>query len=104
MKNKKTTPWCLVAIVGFLLVSTGTAKAQRLYLIVDRDNGSVEAVSSADVNVDGYSISSPAGRLNPAGWNSLADQSVPGWTEANPRNELLSELNWAGSSPLAAPQ
>ncbi len=102
MKNTKTAPWFSMAIVGVLLVSSGTARAQRVFLIADRATGSVEALSSADLEIDGYSISSPAGRLDPDAWNSLTDQSVAGWREANPRNGLLSELNWEGSTSLAA--
>lgn len=75
-----------------LLVSSGTATAQRAYLLVDRTTGAAEATSSAAIAVDGYSVTSAAGLLNPETWNSLQDQGAEGWTEANPNANQLTEL------------
>lgn len=87
-----------------VIVTAGTARAQSVFLIVDRDTGAVDAVSNGDIDVDGYTISSPAGRLNADGWNSLADQGAAGWSEANPTSSDLSELNFTGSSAIVAGQ
>ncbi|WP_172991802.1 BNR-4 repeat-containing protein [Lacipirellula parvula] len=69
--------------------------APKLHLVVDRSTGlaTIRNATGETVAVDGYSISSAAGSLNPAGWSSLADQSRPGWQEANHLATRLSELN-----------
>jgi len=104
MKNKKMTAWFSMATLSVLVVCAGTARGQRLYIHVERDTGNISAVPSGDFEVDGYSITSSAGLLNPDAWNSLADQGAEGWAEANPRNQQLSELNWAGAGAVAAGQ
>jgi len=88
--NKHTKPW-FMTMACVLLVSSG-ALGQRAYLVVDRATGTAEAISSATVPVDGYTISSASGLLNVDGWNSIADQGGAGWTEANPTPTLLTEL------------
>lgn len=74
---------------------------QLLTLRVDWDSKSVSIVNSGTsaIALDSYSILSGLGGLNPAQgvWTSLADQSVAGWQEANPRNVALSEINPTGS-------
>ena len=99
MKIKEITPWFLIAMCA-LLVSSGTLSAQRLYLVVDRESGAATAVSSADIAVDGYSITSPSGLLDVEKWNSLEDQGSD-WTEANPKPTALTELT-LGPGGLAA--
>lgn len=96
MKKETMTPWLSLATLA-LLVFAQTASGQRLYLDVDRETGSVNAVPSADFEVDGYTITSASGLLDPTSWNSLADQGSAGWAEANPRSQQLSELNWEGA-------
>jgi hypothetical protein len=78
--------------------------ANRLVLTVNRDSGamSVENVIGDPIEVDGYSIGSPSGLLNPTGWMSLQDSGVAGWEEANPSSNFLSELNPLDSSALSA--
>lgn len=97
--TKRMTPWFFMAMCA-LLVCTGTARAQRIYLVVDRLSGATKAVSSADVAVDGYSITSPSGLLDVDKWNSLEDQGAD-WTEANPKPTILTELT-LGAGGLAA--
>ncbi len=104
MKNNKITPWYSMATLSVLVVFAGTASGQRLYIHVDRDTGNISAVPSGNFELDGYSITSSAGLLDPAAWNSLADQGAEGWAEANPRNQQLSELNWAGAGAVASGQ
>lgn len=89
-----------MAFVG-IFCSTHATFAQSAFLIVDRVGGALDVVSNGDLEIDGYSITSAAGRLNPDGWNSLQDRGTAGWEEANPSNQGISELNWAGSSVLA---
>jgi hypothetical protein len=73
--------------------------APKLRLVVDRGTGAVSIRNGTGetFDVDGYSISSASGALSPTGWSSLADQSTPGWEEANPAATRLSELNSTGS-------
>jgi len=77
--------------------------SNRLILTVNRDTGAlaVENVIGEAIDVDGYLIRSPSGLLNPAGWQSLQDSGFPGWEEANPTSNHLSELNPLGFSSLA---
>lgn len=91
MKYQQITTWFFAAMCG-LLVSSGAVQAQRLVLLVDRESGELQATSAADVTVDGYTITSAAGRLNPEAWTSLNDQGLDIWTEANPKDTQLSEL------------
>lgn len=100
--NKNLLTPTLLATTAVLWALAGTAGAQRVFLLVDRDSGELSAVSSSAVEVDGYSIFSDAGRLDPTTWTSLNDQSVPGWVEANPRDVQLSELNWTGASSIGS--
>jgi len=91
-----------LAICAAMLCPTATIQAQEVFLVVNRTSGSLEVVSNGTLEVDGYEVTSPAGRFSTDGWNSLADQGVAGWEEANPNGEGISELNWAGSSTLEA--
>ena len=97
-------PACSVATVGVLLALLGSATAQRPVLQVNRETGVVEVISGRDLEVDGYTILSSGGHLDPEAWSSLTNQGVAGWIEANPRDQQLSELNWEGASTLAANQ
>lgn len=68
-----------------------------LVLKVNRQSGtmSLDNVTATPMALGGYSVQSASGALNPAGgvWNSLTDQAVPGFQEANPSANLLAELN-----------
>ena len=94
MNLRETTPWSLIGIAAVLFLFTGTTNAQRLVMLLGRDTGSMELINSGSdpVDVDSYSVTSSSGLLNVEGWNSLTDQGVPGFREANPRDEGLSEL------------
>ncbi|MCG8449849.1 MAG: hypothetical protein MI725_09760, partial [Pirellulales bacterium] len=70
---------------------------QQIYLEVNRDTGAV-AIKKSDstpIAIQGYTIGSEVGSLNSANgvWNSLFDNSVAGWVEANPSSNRLSEVN-----------
>jgi hypothetical protein len=75
-----------------------------LTLQVNRSTGavSISNIGTTSKSLDGYSILSSHGSLNTATWNSLQDQSVPGWVEAAPTATELSELNPTGSSTINA--
>lgn len=69
---------------------------QVLVLTVDRNTGILSignAAGGAPISFDGYSVTSSSGAINVAGWNSLKDQNVAGWLEANPTSNRLSELS-----------
>ena len=100
MKYKTIKTGVLLAIAVIVCPST-VIHAQSVFLVVDRETGSLDVVSNGNLDVDGYSVTSPAGRLAPENWNSLMDQGAAGWEEANPTNAAISELNFAGSSQLA---
>ena len=92
----------MLAICAAMLCPTTITHAQDVFLVVNRETGSAEVVSNGNLDVDGYEITSPAGRLSVADWNSLTDQGLGGWEEANPNNSGISELNINGSSTLEA--
>jgi hypothetical protein len=75
----------------------------RLVLTVNRVSGAVamENVVGDPIDIDGYSIGSAAGNLDPAGWTSLEGAGTPDWREiGSPSASLLAELNPTGSSTL----
>lgn len=70
---------------------------------VTGDVGIRNASPFFDVSIAAYTIASADGRLNRAtGWRSLADQSFPGWDEAdNSSPSRVTEFNPAGDIHLA---
>ncbi|MDC0936878.1 hypothetical protein OAS39_11380 [Pirellulales bacterium] len=72
-----------------------------LVLQVDPSSGQSQIVNPTgfDVNVDGYSVTSASGSLDPAAWTPLADSDAD-WEEANPANNHVGELNFTGSRLL----
>jgi hypothetical protein len=73
--------------------------APKLRLVVNRGTGAVSIRNGTGetVDVDGYSIISASGALNPTNWSSLQDQAIVGWEEANASATRLNELNSTGS-------
>jgi hypothetical protein len=67
-----------------------------LTLNVDWDTNtvSISSPSGQVIGIDGYSVLSASGGLNPLLWNSLQDQSLAGWAEATPTANALNELNF----------
>ena len=54
-----------------------------------------------NVAIDGYTITSGSGALTPGNWNSLQDQGVSAWDEADNSNAFrITELNPTGESQL----
>jgi hypothetical protein len=90
--------------VATLVLSSLPVAGQNLSLRVHRVTGATELVnmSAQSVSLDGYSIASPAGHLNGV-WNSLQDQGLAGWDEADNANNLrLTEFNPVGNSIIDA--
>jgi hypothetical protein len=78
----------------------------RLELSVDWGTGAmaIHNHTDADIALDAYTIISPGGRLNSANgsWNSLQDQNVPGWDQAdNSSAYRLTEFNPTATTTLA---
>ena len=71
-------------------------------LNVDRASGavSIKNIAGGPLDLKAYSIASPSGLLGTAQWNSLNGQGDAGWTVANPRAQLASELNLEGVKTL----
>jgi hypothetical protein len=91
---------------GFTLTSTPTTATLRftnkLILSVDRITGSIkiENVVGSPVAFDGYSIVSTGGNLDGA-WNSLDDQNVADWDEADNSNAFRrTEFNPSNSTTI----
>jgi hypothetical protein len=80
-----------------LIEYVGDDASNNLVLTVNTGTGAATLANSSpfNVTVDGYSILSESGSLQPGDgdWNSLADQNVAGWQESAPTPESLSELN-----------
>jgi hypothetical protein len=76
----------------------------NLVLTVDPATGAavLENQSKFTVNMDVYTVASASGSLNVSGWNSLDDQNVGAWQEANPDANRITELNPTGASTLAS--
>ena len=71
----------------------------NLVLHVDKTTGriSLQNHSTKTVGLKGYSVTSGDGSLDLVGWDSLADQSIAGWDEANPTEDKISELIMPGA-------
>jgi hypothetical protein len=55
------------------------------------------SAAAGPFDVVGYSITSESGSLSVEGWNSLEDQGVADWGEANPSASAIAELNPSSS-------
>ncbi|WP_428304331.1 hypothetical protein [Lacipirellula sp.] len=83
-----------------------TGQGDRLQLLVDWRTGEASIVNMGDLtlSIDGYTIASPAGKLNPANgaWQSFQDQGLSSWDEANNSNSSrITEFKTAGSQLFA---
>jgi hypothetical protein len=83
---------------------TGT-KVNNILLQIDPSNGQARLrnTSAFTVNIDGYTITSPAGSLTPGTWTSLDDQNAAGgdWRESPGLSTRLSEVKQNASTTLA---
>ncbi len=91
---------------GFTVSKTSTTATLRytnkLILSVDRNTGAarMENAVGSPVAIDGYTIISSGGNLDGA-WNSLDDQNLSAWYEADNANaSRLSEFNPSASSTV----
>lgn len=83
-----------------------TGQGDRLQLLVDWRTGetSIANIGELTLAIDGYTITSPEGRLNPANgaWRSLQDQGLAGWDEAdNSHSGRITEFKTVGSQLFA---
>jgi hypothetical protein len=95
-----------------LAALTMTAEAQTLQLSINPYSGvvTIQNTSTTDAAaLDGYQITSLAGKLVPdptntlgVGWDSLTDAAIAGWAEYIPSANALSELNLSSSTSIAA--
>ncbi len=69
-------------------------------LSVDRVSGNAKIMNviGDPLELTGYSIFSDNELLTTEGWNSLADQNVDGWNEADPRSSAIAELGFSGTN------
>jgi hypothetical protein len=91
---------------GFVVSKTATTAALRhtnkLILSVERATGGakIENVVGSAISFDGYTITSSGGNLDGA-WNSLDDQNISTWDEADNANaSRLTEFNQSDSSTV----
>lgn len=75
-----------------------------MVLEVDRDTGStvISNPFGPATDFDGYSVLSPSGALDTNGWNSLDEQGVPSWLEANGVSTALNEFKTSGQQNLSS--
>lgn len=78
------------------VIYTGSdfSRTNDITLIIDANgNAQIKNTSSFAVSIDGYQIRTTAGAFDQAGWNSLQEQALESWVEANPTNTQLTEAN-----------
>ncbi len=73
----------------------------RLRVVKSSGRTSIFNPESAGLDIESYAITSPDSDLNATSWSSLADQTIPGWTESNPTAASLIELNLGSSTVLS---
>src|SRR6266436_942019 len=93
--------------IGTTWQDVATVSVPRLTLQINRTNGKGTLINNSTTSLvlDGYSIESAAGSLNPAnntGWKSLQDQSVAGWQENLATTNRLAETALTTSTAIAA--
>lgn len=80
------------------------APQNNVVLLVNPATGtaSLQNQSQFGVNIDGLLITSPAGVLDPVGWQGFAEGGVAGWTAGAAAANRLGEGNLLGSTFLPA--
>ena len=94
----------------FLRINDPSPIPSQLELRINRFTGVTNIVSTGGteaLDLDGYTLNSVFGGWLPANWNSLTDQSEPGWEEVPPASpfteqSVLTELNFTSSTSVAA--
>lgn len=86
------------------VIYTGVSNVNNLALIVDPATGEAQLKNSSgfSVAIDGYQISTDGGTFDQTGWNSLSEQAVDGWVEANPTAKQLTEADINDPTALSA--
>ena len=88
-------------VVGNVVFVGESTNNLTLYVDPSSGNAVLQNTSTFDAIIDNYQILSDQGSLDPNAWQSLADQSVAGWEEANPSTTQLAELNFGGDLTIA---
>ena len=93
-------------LISGVVEYVGVDANNNLVLTVDPATGNARLTNTSpfEVSIDGYSILSDSGALEPADgdWLSFADRGLSGWTEAAPTATELSELIPEGEMLLAS--
>jgi hypothetical protein len=101
----RTQTLMLIAGLAVELISVAqSARAQDMTLVINPRTGqmSLRNVGAMAINLDGYLLTSSGNALSPTGWTSLQDSGAPGWREANPATNHLSETNLLSSRTVTA--
>ncbi|MEQ8211283.1 MAG: pre-peptidase C-terminal domain-containing protein [Lacipirellulaceae bacterium] len=78
------------------------ATTRQVTLQVNQSTGDLTLTSPvASVEIDAYTITSTAGRLDAANWQSLEDQQTAGWSEVPASSNLLGELQATGTTAVS---
>lgn len=111
-QNEKLGPFAVTSPGDYYIRVDGNEDRNQFYelavdvdrplvLIVDRNTGGMSVSSPfGDVEFDAYTITSANGALDVAGWQSLQEQSAPGWSEVNSSSNLIGELQSVGTTEL----
>ena len=78
-----------------------TGAHNDIVLVVDDDGTYIQNQSTTPLAINGYTILSQDGSLDPSNWTSLADGN-DAWTESNAANNHMTELNLGGTIMLPA--
>jgi hypothetical protein len=94
----------LCAASGLFAFSPAVWAQSNIVLSVERSTGVGTLVNLGDIagDIDGYALQSALGAVDHVTWNSLQDQSVPGWQEAGvASSNFIAELQRSGFTTLA---
>lgn len=93
--------------LGLVSTDTGAAVVVESFPVLEIDRltgvGAIKNLNGGPTEFKGYSILSDGGNIARRGrtWNSLEDQEIAGWAEANPTlDSRFSEVNLLGSTVL----
>jgi hypothetical protein len=91
-------------VIGTTWQDVATVEVPRLTLRIDPTSGIGRLINLTDTvfDLDGYSIESAAGSLNPTGWNSLDEQNVDTWVQNEATGNQLVETNFLDATTIAA--
>jgi len=92
---------------GVVLTKWNPNPSPTIALLVDPTTGSVSLSNQSfahSQSLDGYTIQSASGSLQPASFSGFAAHNVPGWSSVGPSSAAISELNLTSSASLGIGQ